>query len=196
MICIIHNSPQYNQKLKFYSRHAWYFNNFWCIIRSIWIVLFFSWGWVKVVVVVVVVVGGGGVVIVSKHLRPKDHRRKINKIHNDFEAYQVFMQIFYVKMLGYSFWSNNIKKFCFGGIKTVYTQKIIWEKLTKFRNIISTISSLHMPKNVLTLSNHIQLMHTKSVFTSYHFSATLLQLSLSTLYHFLPYFIFYKLWKI
>ena len=118
------------------------------------------------------------------------------KNYNDFEAYQVFMQIFYVKMLGYSFWSNNIKKFCFGGIKTVYTQKIIWEKLTKFRNIISTISSLHMPKNVLTLSNHIQLMHTKSVFTSYHFSATLLQLSLSTLYHFLPYFIFYKLWKI
>ena len=47
--------------------------------------------------------GGGGGVIVSKHLRPKDHKRKINKIHNDFEAYQVFMQIFYVKMLGYSF---------------------------------------------------------------------------------------------
>ena len=47
--------------------------------------------------------GEGGVVIVSKHFGPKNHTRKINRIHKDFEPHQVFMQICCAKMLGYSF---------------------------------------------------------------------------------------------
>ena len=116
---------------------------------------FFFWGRVRV---------GGGLVIVSKHFGPKSHTRKIKRTHKDFEPYQVFMQICCAKMLGYSFWSNGINTFCFGAIKTVYAQKITKEKLKKFRNIYQVFIC---PQKILTLSNHTQLTHTKSVFTTY-----------------------------
>ena len=91
---------------------------------------------------------------VWKHFVPKNHTRKIGRIHKDFEPYQVFMQIYCVKILGYSFWCNGINKLCFAGIKTVYAQKIMKEKLTKFRNTLNYIKSSYAEKYFNTFKSY------------------------------------------
>ena len=89
-------------------------------------------------------------------LSPKNHTRKIDKIHKNFELYQVFiynfldqnLPIFSLYMLLTTIintsWSVAFDKVWSGGIRTFCTRNIMQEKLTKFPIIFELYQVLYI----------------------------------------------------